>query len=107
MRLSENEQEIERISSVLGIIFHSVRWDQMRGRSKYDIFQHRLNVAVRQSSITAMLQKLCHGLNLQAPEIDPKLIEYLDKNEETIFKLIREATQYFTYKAAEKAKEVT
>ncbi len=106
MQLSKYPEHVEKISVLLGKIYVSVNWRAIKGRSSYDVFQHRLNVAVRQSTITAFIQKLCHGLNLQAPSIDPKLIEWLDEEQEIVFMLLREGTQYFTYKAAENAREL-
>ena len=106
MQLSNYPEHVEKITEVLGKIYNSVDWKRMRGRSSYDVFQHRLNVAVRQSSIAAFIQKLCHGLNLQAPAINPELIEWLDKEDKKVFMLLREGTQYFTYKAAEASQKI-
>jgi len=106
MRLSEYKEEIEDITELLGNVYNAVDWKKIRNRSPYDVFHNRLRVASRQQTITQFLQKLCYGLSLQAPPLKYELIERLDKNQDIVFRLIREGTQYFVYKASEYAKNL-
>ena len=101
MRIEEHKDIVEDLTELLGKVYQSVNWKKIRGRSAYDVFEHRLEVASYQNSIPAMLRKLCHGLSLQAPgRIDSELIERLDRSDVSL-KLLRRWTQYFVYKAAE------
>ncbi len=105
MKIEEHKEVVDDLTELLGHVYKAVNWKKMRSRSAYDIFEHRLEVASYQNSIPAMLKKLCHGLNLQAPgKIEPDLIERLDKSDVAL-KLLRRWTQYFVYKAAEYAKK--
>jgi hypothetical protein len=101
-----DKELMEQISELLGQIYANVKWKKMRGRSAYDVFEHRLLVASYQPDVLSFLKKLCHGLSLQAPPgMDIKLIEQLNNNKETL-RYIRSYPQYFVYKASQKSKEM-
>lgn len=106
--LEENKELIEDVVTVLGHVWRRVNWRAVtRGRrSAYDVFQHRLMSALREPTFPRFFQKLCHGLNLQAPKVPVEIFDRIDKQEQEALTLMRDMTQYLTYRAREKALEI-
>lgn len=105
--MHEIEKEIEKetledaIAYLLSRVWGRTKWKKMRGRDPLDVFQHRLNVACRQETVSKMLTKLCHGLHLQGVDTDPKLIRNLDRISDRVLTMIRDQNQFFVLKARE------
>ena len=100
------EAVTELLGKLLGMVFRQVDWRHVaRGRSKLDVFQHRLLVAGYQPDFDRAFEKLCSGLSLQAPHIDIQLLEELRRHSSLALKVWREKSRLLTYLAWKNASQ--
>ena len=103
-----SEREIESAwVEVLAHIYKSVKWKKVaKGRSAYDVFEHRLCFARYEKDIPSVIQRLCNTLSLQAPPLPLDKVEFLRQNEKDAMKLLRKMPKLLTLLAAKRSKEV-
>ncbi|MGV9198095.1 MAG: hypothetical protein ACOC4M_04585 [Promethearchaeia archaeon] len=108
MRLTDHPKLTADICYFLGKVYRAVNWGKMsKARAtSYDIFQHRIRTASNKNSVSEFLSKLCDGLNLQAPSIDPDLLEKLEFNADLVLNMLRKWSQYFVYRASRVSKDL-
>jgi len=92
--------------NVLAHVYKAVDWRKIRGRSAYDVFEHRLEFSKYEPDIPSVLQRLCNSLSLQAPPLPLDDIEFLRENEKEALKVLRKWTKLLVLKAAKRAKEL-
>ncbi len=69
----------EMIVYVLAKTYIRVPWRRVaRGRSAYDVFQHRVKVTSYMPTVRQFIEKLCHRLWLQSISVDPEIIDRLE-----------------------------
>ncbi len=88
--------------AVLSVVYREADWSQITGggrRRSTDVFQHRLLVAAKQPTVPRAVRKLCHGLSLQGPPIDPDILDELRADERTALRLLDDENVYLTLKA--------
>jgi len=100
--------EIERAwIEVLAHIYKAVNWKKVaKGRSAYDIFEHRLEFSKYESDVPSVIQKLCNTLGLQAPSLPLEYVNLLRENEKEAMKVLRKMPKLLTLYSAERAKEL-
>ena len=92
----------DNLVTLLKSAYKKVDWKRMKGRSSYDVFQHRLKVASYSDSVKKFVEKLCKGLSLQSVDVDPELIDRLESNCDEVLRRLREETVYYTLLAAKR-----
>ena len=106
MQLDERKIE-EAWVEVLAYVYKAVDWRKVaRGRSAYDIFEHRLEFSKYEPDVPSIIQKLCNSLSLQAPPLPLDEIEFLRQHEKLALKILRKMPKLLTLKAAERAKQL-
>jgi hypothetical protein len=92
---------------VLAHIYKAVNWKQVaKGRSAYDVFQHRLAIARTRPDVPSAIEKLCSLLSLQAPPLPLDQVDFLRQHEKDAMKILRKMTRILTLDAAKRAKEL-
>lgn len=104
---SDEKQVEDAWVEVLAWIYKAVDWKKVaRGRSAYDIFEHRLEFSKYEPDVPSIIQKLCNSLSLQAPPLPLDKVEFLRQNEKTAMKILRKMPKLLTLMAAQRAKEL-
>lgn len=101
--LTDNEIRRHWIA-VLAVVYRAADWSQITGggrRRATDVFQHRLQVASKQTSVPVAVRKLCHGLSLQGPEMPTESLDALIAEERRALRLLDDENVYLTLKAKE------
>lgn len=89
---------------VLAVVYRAADWSQITGggqRRATDVFQHRLQVASKQTTVPQAVRKLCHGLSLQGPELPTAALDELRSQERRSLRLLDDENVYLTLKAKE------
>ena len=92
---------------VLAHIYKAVDWKKVaKGRSAYDIFEHRLEFSKYERDVPSVIQRLCNSLSLQAPPLPLDRVDFLRQHEEEAMKVLRRMPKLLTLYAAQRAKEL-
>lgn len=100
------DRETERnLKTLIRVVFDAADWPKIcrGGRSKYDVYAHKLKAAACQNKISMFLEKLCHSLSLQSVRVESKLINQLEKKCEAVLNAVRRETIYYMLSATEES----
>jgi len=93
--------------SVLSAIYRQTKWDKIaRGRSRLDIFDHRLEASRYEPTVAEVIQKLSNFLGIQGVDLPMEDLQLLRENEEKALEIIRRWPKILALRASKRVKQI-